>query len=95
MGPIAAIEQLQHALRRRLPDANITVDPPDSPDDAWWVDVKRDDRAASVEWSVQRGYGVSAPGGGYGERPDFLVADAEAAAEWIASVLAETVASKR
>jgi hypothetical protein len=91
MGPVAEIEQLQRALHRRLPDASISVDTPDKPDGAWWVDVEQDGRIASVEWSLTRGYGVAGPGGGYGERPDFIVTDAEAAAELVASALAEAV----
>lgn len=91
MGPVAEIEHLRGALRRRLPEADIRIDTPHTTDGAWWVDVESDGRIASVEWSLTRGYGVAAPGGGYGERPDFLVADPEAAAELIVTALTEGV----
>ncbi|MBV9493714.1 MAG: hypothetical protein JOZ54_05680 [Acidobacteria bacterium] len=87
MEALAAVEELERQVRRRIVDATFTVDAPSSPEGTWWVDVQRFGRVASIEWRPGVGYGVAEPGGGYGEGVDFVVDDASAAAAHVARVL--------
>jgi hypothetical protein len=95
MGTIAQVEELQREIRRRLSDANVSVDPPENGSGSWWVDVERDGRTASLEWRPNTGFGVATPGGAYGEGPDYVVADPSAAAEHIAQILGRGIDRRR
>jgi hypothetical protein len=90
MGSVTQVEELEREIRRRLSDADISVDPPAAADASWWVDVERDGRTASVEWRPSRGFGVAAPGGSYGEGVDRVLSDAGTAADYIARALRPT-----
>lgn len=70
-----------------MADATFTVDSPTSSSGSWWIDVQRYGRVASIEWKPGKGFGVAAPGGGYGEGVDLVVDDAATAAEHVARVL--------
>lgn len=70
-----------------MADATFTVDSPASSTGSWWIDVQRYGRVASIEWRPGKGFGVAAPGGGYGEGVDLVVDDAATAAEHVARVL--------
>src|SRR5580765_2409169 len=87
METLAAVQELEAQVRRRMVDVTFTIDPPASSSGNWWIDVQRYGRIASVEWRPGKGYGVAAPDGGYGEGVDFIVEDAAAAAEYVARVL--------
>jgi hypothetical protein len=87
MENVAAVEELEKHVRRRMPDVTFTIDPPASSAGSWWIDVQRYGRVASVEWKPGKGFGVTAPNGGYGEGVDFVVDDAVAAAEYVTRVL--------
>jgi len=87
METLAAVQELETQVRRRMVDVTFTIDPPASSSGNWWIDVQRYGRIASVEWRPGKGYGVAAPDGGYGEGVDFVVEDAAAAAEYVARVL--------
>jgi hypothetical protein len=87
MENLAAVQELQSEVRRRMVDVTFTVDPPASSTGSWWVDVQRYGRVASIEWKPGKGFGVASPQGGYGEGVDYIVDDAAAAAEYVARVL--------
>ncbi len=87
METLAAVQELEAQVRRRMVDVTFTIDRPASSSGNWWIDVQRYGRVASVEWRPGTGYGVAAPDGGYGEGVDFIVEDAAAAAEYVARVL--------
>src|SRR5258708_103865 len=87
METLAAVQELESQVRKRMVDVTFTIDPPASSSGNWWIDVQRYGRVASVEWRPGKGYGVAAPDGGYGEGVDFIVEDAVAAAEYVARVL--------
>jgi hypothetical protein len=87
METLAAVQELEAQVRRRMVDVTFTIDPPASSSGNWWIDIQRYGRIASVEWRPGKGYGVASPDGGYGEGVDFIVEDAAAAAEYVARVL--------
>lgn len=87
MENVAAVQELENQVRRRMADVTLTVDPPASTTGSWWIDVQRYGRIASIEWRPGQGFGVAAPNGGYGEGVDFMVSDAAAAAEHVARLL--------
>jgi hypothetical protein len=86
MESVAAVRELENQVRRRMVDVKFTIDPPASSTGSWWIDVQRYGRIASIEWKPGKGFGISAPHGGYGEGVDFIVHDAAAAAEFVARV---------
>ncbi len=87
MGNVAAVEDLQQQIARRLEDATIRLDRPDSPGGPWWIDVEHRGQTASVEFRQDKGFGVSGPRGGYGEGPDVILTDASAAADQLVALL--------
>jgi hypothetical protein len=87
MGSVAQLEALQREVLQRLSDAEITVDAPDTVDGSWFIDFGRAGRVATVEWRPSFGFGISAPGGAYGEGPDRVLADPRATAEYIVRML--------
>lgn len=87
MENVAAVEELQNEVRRRMADVTFTIDPPASSAGSWWMDVQRYGRIASIEWKPGKGFGIASPHGAYGEGVDFIVDDAAAAAESVARVL--------
>jgi hypothetical protein len=84
---LAAVQELEAQVRKRVADVTFTIDRPASSSGKWWIDVQRYGRVASVEWKPGKGYGVAAPDGGYGEGVDFIVEDAATAAAYVARVL--------
>lgn len=87
MENIAAVQELEKQVRRRMADVTFTIDAPLVSTGSWWIDVQRYGRVASIEWKPSKGFGVAAPNGGYGEGVDFIVDDAAAAAEYVTRVL--------
>jgi len=87
MESLAAVQELEAQVRRRMVGVSFTIDPPAASNGSWWIDVEREGRIASIEWRPGRGFGIAAPHGGYGEGVDFIVDDASAAAEYVARVL--------
>jgi hypothetical protein len=82
-----AAEELSTTIRRRLPDASVTIDAPAHERGHWWIDVTRGDLRASVEWRPERGFGVGLGPGGYGEGPDVIVPTVDAAARHVVEYL--------
>jgi hypothetical protein len=87
MGTVTPVEELRREITDRLRDAAVTIDSPDVAEGAWWVDVERNGRTASVEWRPGRGFGIAGPGGTYGEGPDYVVNDAVTAAQEVVRIL--------
>jgi hypothetical protein len=61
------IEVIERDLRNRFPGATVTIDVPADPAGTWYVDVRRDHQALTIQWRRDRGFGVSAASGAYGE----------------------------
>jgi len=77
MNPIQAMSR---DLRRRFPDATLTIDQPGTETGSWWLDVSLTGQNVAIEWRANRGFGVSTPTvDDYGEGPhETYVTSAEA-----------------
>jgi hypothetical protein len=75
------VARLVEALRAEFPDVVVTIDgPPLHPDGVWWVDVTVGERLLSATWSPDRGFALYVtPSEGYGEGPDEIPGDYDAA----------------
>lgn len=84
-----AIESLVAAVSHGVPTAWTRLRTPRDPDGTWWLDTRVDDHQVTVEWSPQRGFGVSASvlGDGYGEGPEETYPDAEGAIARVVDLL--------
>ncbi|WP_159396706.1 helix-turn-helix domain-containing protein [Sorangium cellulosum] len=86
------MEMLARGIKERLPNAEISLDPPSEAGGAWWLDVRMDGRSVVVEWRPRVGFGVSStPSDGYGEGQDELYDTTEGALARIVEVLEEGV----
>ena len=64
------IKNILASLKRRLPGARIHVDEPLAKTGIWHVDVSRGEHAVVLQWSPQKGFGISAdPTPAFGEGP--------------------------
>ena len=72
-------EELARAIRRALPDAVVSIDAPAKDSGHWWIDVRRGQLTATIEWRPKQGFGVGLGPGGYGEGPDVVVSTVDAA----------------
>lgn len=88
-----AAEELSNAINRALPDAVVSIDAPPRDNGFWWIDVKRGDRKATIEWRPKQGFGVGFGSGGYGEGPDLVVPTVDAAAAHVLEFLLSSIAS--
>ena len=64
------IEIIEYDLRNRFPGATVTIDAPTDPAGSWYVDVRDNHQALTIQWRRDRGFGVSAASGEYGEGPE-------------------------
>ena len=85
-----AIEALKRDIELALPDVELKLRRPRKPNGNWWLDATYEGHDVTVEWAPRRGFGVSAddPGDGYGEGPDEILTDREAAAKRVIDLLA-------
>jgi DNA-binding XRE family transcriptional regulator len=85
-----AIETLKRDIERAVAAVETKLRKPRSEAGTWWLDAKHDGHVVTVEWSPRRrGFGIStdAPEDGYGEGPDEVLADREAASNRIIELL--------
>lgn len=84
-----ALESLAVAVSHGVPAAWTRLRTPRDPNGTWWLDTRVDDHHVTVEWSPQRGFGVSASvlGDGYGEGPEETYPDAEPAIARVVELL--------
>jgi hypothetical protein len=82
-----AAEELTTAIGRALPDASITIDTPSHEGGHWFIDIKRGNQSATVEWRPKQGFGVGLGRGEYGEGPDIVVPSVEDAARHVLEYL--------
>jgi len=79
---------LKERLQRRFPGASVAVDAPSRADGVWFLDVKLKDHSLALQWSPQRGFGVSAGRAAtFGEGPDELYKSAARAYERAVALL--------
>jgi hypothetical protein len=82
-----AAEELTAAIGRALPDACITIDAPAHESGHWFIDVKRGEQTATVEWRPRQGFGVGLGRGEYGEGPDIVLPSVEDATRYVVEYL--------
>jgi len=70
MGTLNDIEVLERNLRAHFPHVMVAIDAPSNAVGIWYVDVRHNKQALTIQWSPDRGFGVSAKPGGYGEGAD-------------------------
>lgn len=82
------IESLERSLKKRFPDAQISVDRPRRNSGVWFLDIVRASHPVIVQWQEGKMFGItSSPELHYGERADELYEDEEAAYGRIVSLL--------
>lgn len=64
------IQIVERDLRERFPGATVRVDAPSNADGTWYVDVRRNQQALTIQWRADRGFGLSAAASAYGEGAD-------------------------
>jgi DNA-binding transcriptional regulator YiaG len=75
-----AIESLEKQLRKRFPEAIVSIDPPAKRRGSWFLDVRRNGHFVVIQWREGAGFGISsAPDHAYGEGADEVYQDEEAA----------------
>lgn len=89
-----AAEELSAAIGRALPDASVSVDPATHESGHWWIDVRRGDRRATIEWRPKQGFGVGLGAGAYGEGPDLIVSTVDAATRQVVDYLLKPASSR-
>jgi hypothetical protein len=67
MEKINDIEIIERDLRSRFPGATVTIDAPSDPAGTWYVEVRGNHQTLTIQWRRDRGFGVSAASGDYGE----------------------------
>jgi hypothetical protein len=70
MGTMNDVEIMERDLRARFPGATVRLDPPSDPTGTWFIDVRRNQHALTIQWSQDHGFGLSAASGAYGEGAD-------------------------
>lgn len=87
---MSKIEELKREIEARLPEVRVSEDPPTVPMGSWFLDLSLRDRAATVEWKPQKGFGVtSLPSDGFGEGPDEAYDDVESTVHRLSELLKE------
>lgn len=85
---LVAIESLERQLRKRFPDAMIALDRPRNRSGNWFLDIARGEHPVIIGWKDGVGFGVSSsPNHAYGDRPDEVYSDEEAAYSRVVSLL--------
>lgn len=85
---MSKIEDLKREIEARLAGVRVTEDPPSVPTGSWFLDVSLKDRAASVEWKPQKGFGItSLPSDGFGEGPDEVYDDVASTVKRLSELL--------
>jgi hypothetical protein len=80
MADLAPIETLQKLIAAQLPGARVNLDAPHTATGSWFLDFEWNGAIAIVEWRPSQGFGISGEDVGYGEGPEIVTPDIEAAA---------------
>jgi len=82
------IESLETQLRQRFPTASISLDRPKKSNGIWFLDVNLEGHVVVIQWKLNAGFGISSSAEhGFGEGPDEVYKDVEAAYGRIVSLL--------
>lgn len=82
------IESLERSLKKRFPDAQVSVDRPRKASGVWFLDIMQSDHPVIVQWQEGKEFGItSSAEHAYGGRADEVFKDEEAAYGRIVSLL--------
>lgn len=82
------IESLERSLKKRFPDAQVSVDRPRKASGVWFLDITQADHPVIVQWQRGKEFGItSSAEHAYGGRADEVYKDEEAAYGRIVSLL--------
>ena len=85
---MSSMEALKQLIEDAVPGVNVTLRRPRNPKGNWWLDATSHEHVVTVQWSPDRGFGVSANDlAGYGEGADEVYDDGEAAATRVIELL--------
>lgn len=83
-----AIQSLEERVRKRFPAAKTALDPAGKAGGPWFLDIDLGGHPVTVEWRPGKGFGVSSKRpGGYGEGPDEVLPDLDAASRRVIGLL--------
>lgn len=86
------IQTLMYRLRGKYPSLGVSLDAPDSPVGAWFLDIDASPRI-TVQWHPSHGFGCSIAGEGYGEKPEEVYHAIDAVLGRVVSLIAPTAKS--
>jgi hypothetical protein len=89
------IEIIERDLRTRFPDASVRIDAPADPASTWYVDVRGNQQALTIQWRRDRGFGVSTAPGAYGEGAEELYSTIAQVEDRVAELLQPLPAATR
>jgi hypothetical protein len=95
MKPMNDIEIIERDLSARFPGLTIRLDPPADPSGTWFIDVRRNNRVLTIQWRQDRGFGLSAAAGGYGEGADEVFSTVTQIEDRVAELLNVPAAAPR
>ena len=82
------IQYIQNSILNRFPHAKVTLDPGETADGSWFLDVIIDDYSLIVEWRPLNGIGLTAnPEAGYGEGAEEIFHDINKAEKRVLELL--------
>jgi hypothetical protein len=82
------IESLRDSLVQRFPEARISLDRPRKASGVWFLDITSDDHPVHLQWQEGKPFGISSsPEHSYGDGPDEVYEDEEAAYGRVVSLL--------
>lgn len=94
MNPLEALKQ---AIAHALPEAELKLHRPRKADGNWWLDAEREGHEVTIQWKPNRGFGISSIDEtltGYGEGPEEVFANQEAASLRVIFLLKHKVATQ-
>ena len=95
MGTMNDVEIMERDLRARFPGATLRIDPPSDPAGTWFIDVRSNQHALTIQWSQDHGFGLSAKEGGYGERADEVYSTVTQVQDRVAELLGVSTVAAR
>ena len=82
------IESLERQIRQRFPNAKLSLDAPKNRTGTWFLDLENRGHSVILQWREGNGFGVSSsPSDGFGEGPDEIYQDEEAAYGRVVSLM--------
>jgi DNA-binding XRE family transcriptional regulator len=86
--PLTPIESLEKQLRKRFPNATLSLDKPTRRSGTWYIDLTWKEHSVLIQWRENLGFGISSSESQhYGEGADEVYHDLEAAYSRVVSLV--------